>query len=291
MTRKPPAAQTIHCMGDVHFGDIAGFRFYPERRRIVTDDLASSLVPQVEHHVQFGDLTDTGATSEDAAGLAWLDSLGGTKHLVMGNHDAQPGYTRTKAQCAAAWGLPSLDYVHDLGFATLIAIAPDAFNVGGFLISFNSTTLAWLSDQIAAATSPVIIAAHPPLYNTVGVGGSADQFMSNTTNYSAQPDTDIRSMLASHDTPIAWVSGHTHTALKEPGIVKAEPVGGGRTVAAVNCSALAYTGLTSDWTDELNSLFLTVYDDRFEVRFRNHGARQWVGYGPDRIQIATVPFS
>ena len=283
----PYAARTIHLIGDTHFGGGIS-EFNPERQAIVTKDVVSSIsVPQVTHRIQLGDATNVATSTEDAQAAAWLATLGGTMWRVIGNHDIWN--VRDKAACAAAWGLASADYTADLGYAKLIVVAPDSIEAGLVGLTYNTTTLNYLDAQLTSATKPVIIGIHPPLRNTVGVGGTG-QYISDNDFFAANPNTGIRAVLAAHPSvPIAWTSGHTHSPINAPFLVKAETVGS-RVVAAINASALAYCGTTREWTDQLCTLFLTVTDDAFVTRFRNHGAQQWVGGGPDGIRAWSVPF-
>lgn len=290
MTRHwplPPVDRTLHLIGDMHFGS-------PEmtaaKKRIVAADLARPAVPQVEHRVQVGDLTDTATSAQDIEGLTWMQSLSGTPHYVIGNHDMWG--VRTAAQAATAWGLPGKDYTVDLGYALLAVIGPDGINSVNLTgLTYAQATLDWLDAQLTSATKPVIVAAHPPLQNTVGLMGGAGYGSSESVDFSAQPNAGVRAVLAEHagSRSVAWVSGHTHSPVDAPYLVKNEPVGTGA-VLAVNALCLAYTGTTKDAHDPLISVFLTVTDDAFEVRFRDHGAHQWVGGGPAGIRAWSVPF-
>lgn len=286
MTRTypiPPAHKTLHMIGDLHWGH---FTLTESRRSIVADDITTrSGLPDVPYRLQMGDLTDTAQPEQDAAAMSWMESLGGTPLYLVGNHDMYFG--RTGAQAAAAWGAPGKDYTLDLGYALLVVIGPDALNTGSTGVEYHSVTQTWLDTQLTAATGPVIIAAHAPLQNT-------EAKLSHAYEFSAQPNAEIRAVLADHSArlPLAWCSGHTHSPITTANLAKAETVGGG-TMLALNTSSLSRLSTANAWTDHLISFFLTVEDDRWDVRFRNHGAHQWVGGvgGSTERRVWTMPFA
>lgn len=297
MTRTwplPTEDRTLQLVGDVHFGAAAGTEFSAARRATVAADLLRPTVPTVARRVQVGDLTNTATPAQDTEALAWFAELGGTTHYVVGNHDMWG--VRSGSEAAAAWGLPAKDYAVDLGHCTLIVLGPDDIHPGNLTgCRYSDTSLNFLDEALSASSNPCVIAAHAPLYGTVGAGGpateyrSTDQYFYAATDSSYLTDAGIRSVLAAHDNVAAWVSGHTHSPMTANHVVKTE-VAGGRTFAAVNAGCLAYTGTTREWLDPLVTLFLTVLDDRVEVRFRDHAAHQWITAGPDNRRVWDSPF-
>lgn len=291
MPRKWPAPlrsdNTLHCIGDTHFGARAPEipQFDRRRQQIVERDLAKLAVPA--YRLQLGDLTDNAYATDDATGVAWMQSLGGTPLYTVGNHDMYGG--RTAAAAAAAWGAPGKDYVQDLGYAKLIVLGPDELHPGNSTgVRYSTTALNFLDAALTAAGStPCLIAAHAPLRNTVGFGAGTDQYRSTDQYFYAADDasysvdTGIRAVLAAHNNAKAWISGHTHSPVTSPRIVYGETIGS-HTLVHVNTSCLAYTGkVKTDWFSRLVTFYLTVADNRITVRFRDHGAGQWVGGGPD----------
>lgn len=271
----PPGDSTLHLIGDTHFGAIGD-----TRKAKLLADLGNVLVGRVTAHLQVGDVTNNGLASEDTEALAWLNQLPGPWHVAMGAHDIE-GNIRTPAEWAAAYGLASQNHVVDLGFARLIVIGADsANNVMG------AATLTWLDEQLDASTDPALIACHYPLYDTVG-GDISDSYLSTENAYYAKPDAELRTILADYPQAKAWLAGHTHSRLSNPGFVKAETVGG-HVIASVNASSPWYQGRdTSLKHTPLQSVFVTYLGDRIEVRFRDHGGGTWVGRG-DGVRIATV---
>ena len=81
----------------------------------------------------------------------------------------------------------------------------------------------------------------------------------------------------------AWLSGHTHSPLGAPGLVSRVRLGRGRSILAVNLSALVGVGKRRDPTDPLRSVYLTQRPGGMEVRFRDHGERRWLRVGRGRV--------
>lgn len=287
----PPEDRTLHCIGDLHTGATTQQRF-----DIVADDLARPSMPSLATHLQLGDFTNDGTTAQDQSAIAYMNAIGGDWYAVVGNHDVAS--SRTAQEAALAWGMPGKDYVVDLGYAVVIALGFDAINNNGMI--FRTTTMDWLNTQLLAHSGqPCLLAAHPPLHETVGVGDdntvdylSTDPFFfavdESAYTGTSYDDGDIRAVIADNPNAKAWLSGHTHSPLSASRLVMSETIGG-HTVAHVNTSAIYYTGRTVQWTDRLATAYLTVNDDSIEVRYRDHGAHQWVGSSKERRQVWTIP--
>ncbi|QQS18987.1 metallophosphoesterase [Candidatus Saccharibacteria bacterium] len=84
--RIPPAANTIHCIGDTHIS----YFFTPVKQSILLRDLAKPSVPKVAYTFQVGDHTNE-QPGEDTAALAFYDELrtqfGTEVYVTYGNHD------------------------------------------------------------------------------------------------------------------------------------------------------------------------------------------------------------
>lgn len=296
MTRSwptPPTENTLHAIGDVQGASVT-------RLRIMLDDLDRDTVPQTEHRVTLGDCSRTG-TPEDFAYFHdnFSSKITGNLWPVVGNHDMDQGLDGDQA--AQALGMASKDYVVDMGFAVLIVLGPDEGyndNPTGWKgeCVYTETALTFLDQQLTAHASELcIVAAHPSLRYTVqSPRGPATSKATNTVPWfaldsSRLDDAAIRAVLADHPNAKAWLGGHTHSLISAPDIVKAVPVGG-HTLASVNTSAILNPGSQLLPTTGIASPFLTVYDDRIEVRWRNHGAHQWVGSGAALERVSTVMF-
>jgi hypothetical protein len=189
--------------------------------------------------------------------------------------------------CSSSRSSPSLNRVApDLSFVRILVVAPDRDADASAAGLLSPATLAWLDAELGSASGDCWIACHWPLRATV-TGDTRRVFSSVEPFFHAKPDADLRALLARHPTATAWISGHTHSPLDAPGLVS-RLVLGGRGVACVNASAIAYTGRTREWTDPLASIFLTHRPGTIEVRFRDHGAGVWTSASHQRVAAVAV---
>jgi hypothetical protein len=93
--------------------------------------------------------------------------------------------------------------------------------------------------------------------------------------FHAKPDRRIREILARHRNARVWLSGHTHSPLSAPGLIKRARLAPRRTILAVNTSALVGIGKRRNPRAPLCSLYLTHRRDRIEVRARDHRPGEW----------------
>lgn len=285
----PPTENTLHAIGDVQGAVLS-------RLGILLDDLDRDGVPQVEHRVTLGDCSVNGLPAHfDYFHDNFASLVNGNLWCVVGNHDMNGGLDGNQA--AAALGMPSKDMAIDMGFAVLIILGPDEDPGGGASrCVYGDTALAFLDAQLSAhSDKPCIMATHPSLRYTVQAPpGPATSKASNEVPWFALDKTRtgdgaIRAVLEDHPNAKAWLGGHTHSLIQSPDIVKSVAIGG-HTLCAVNTSAITYPGSQRLHTTGVASPFLTVYDDRIEVRWRNHGAHQWVGSGAALERVSTVMF-
>lgn len=273
----PPedAIVTVHAIGDPHFSAIT-----PTRSAGALAGILAPYFPKELPHVVMGDLTENGATAEDTAALAWLDNLDGPWYAAVGNHDMWT--PRTGDAAAAAWGRTKNQDI-DLGGARLIILSPDASAPNNTSIVLSQATLDYLDARLTAAGStPCLICCHAPLFGTVGVGQAGEYSsagggffvvavdIANETN--GVRDQPIRDILALHENAVAWISGHSHNPITTPALVTSV-VCGTHSVACINASALYYTGTSPETTDPLNSLLISLFSERVEVRYLDHKMR------------------
>jgi len=291
----PPMARTIHVIGDIHLTTSGAFK---TRADILKQDLDSPALPAPAHRVQVGDLVND-TTVADATAIAYMDSLAASPKagmprydLIVGNHDlwdASFNPSRTAAAWATAYGYASKNRTRDLGWCKLIFIGQDAAGAGtgNASCTLSAATLTYLDTELGNTTQPCLVFCHAPLYNTVQLGPGEANYSSTQAQFSVEgatpgSDADIRAILAAHTTAKAWISGHTHSPLAAPGLMTTVTLGG-RSVAVVNAAAVAYVGATNELYDPICTPYLTVYSDRIEVRWRNHGAGAWVNAGGARV--------
>lgn len=264
----PPAEHTLHLVGDTQ-------QVSPARRAIVLNDLArTDQVPDVAHRLQVGDFTGNGLAPQFTETIGFMDAMGsGQWWATVGNHDLD-GISTNPDVAAQAMGMPSANYSVDLGYIVLVSfyVRAGTMNVGGTGPADESAPdVAWLNTELNKyAGRTVAVFAHPNLQGTTLFRDGAAGEMAT------EDDNLIRPVIASHPCVKAWLCGHSHLPINYRGMVSTLSIGG-RDVTAIDAGAMLYTGPSVEWTDELWSPYLTVYDDEFEVRFRNHGSHQWVG--------------
>ena len=270
----PPTERTLHVIGDIQTPSAA-------RRAIVTDDMTRGAVPDLPHRVTVGDFVNS--STEGAPDSAYtpmvefINSLGaGQWWSVVGNHDA---HGRTPDESAELMGMPSANFVVDLGYVVLVCMwvrcSYGAAQEPGASIP---TDTAWLATTLAGLSGrTVAVVSHAPLWDPRPVNSVSTE------------NAALLSIVDANPCVKAWICGHTHVNIEHQGIVHSLDVGS-RTIAHINGSALVYTDGSVEWYDRLCSLFVTFNaDDSIDVRFRDHGAHRWVGGGVTRAALWTHP--
>jgi hypothetical protein len=263
---QPDWRRTLHCIGDVHAGAIT-----PARVDAVSRDLARLPAPAL--HLQLGDATDRGNPDEDELALAFLGRLPGPWAAVLGNHDILRN-ARGVDDWARAYGQSSQNYALDLDFARVIVVGPNRGEPGKRAGRLSLATLAFLDRALEGGPENCWIACHWPLFRTV-MGDPRRHFTSTMSAFYAKPDERIRALLAARPNARLWLSGHTHSPLSAPGLIKRVRLAPKRSIVAINGSALVGVGKRPDRRDPLCSLFLTQQAGRIEVRCRDHRAGGW----------------
>lgn len=277
-------------IGDVHAGDITATRL----ATVATDMGAMQYVPAAR--VQIGDATHLGTTTQDTTFKSWWHGLPtpAPRYLVCGNHDIYPvaygGSGRSVASWCSAYGLASQNYVVDLTFVRLIIVGMSSHptpGVGTQEFELDSTARTFIDSALTAAGSQDCwIMCHAPLYGTVG-GNIATDWISTEEDLFAYPDSDIRTVLAAHSNAKAWISGHTHSRLDAPDLLKVETVGS-HDMAMINVSAIYATGRTVDAGDGIATAFITKVTGGIEVRFRDHVNGTWATIGGNTVTTLAV---
>jgi 3',5'-cyclic AMP phosphodiesterase CpdA len=258
--------RTVHCLGDLHAGAISGARV-----AAVSRDIERLNTPAL--HLQVGDATESGTEAEDELALAFLERLPGPWVTALGNHDILRN-ARTAAAWAKVYGRPAQNFTVDLGFVRVIVIGPNRTDPGRRAGRLSVATLSFLERELEEADDDCWIACHWPLFRTV-MGDPRLHFTSEMAAFHAKPDEKIRGLLLRHRNAKAWISGHTHSPLSAPGLIRRTRLGRGRSIVAVNASALVGIGRRRNPRAPLCSLYLTHRPDRIEVRCRDHRAGDW----------------
>ena len=258
--------RTVHCLGDLHAGAITRVRLEALGRDI------EALGPPALH-LQVGDATEGGKEHEDKLARAFLDGLPAPWVTALGNHDILHN-KRTVADWSRAYGQRSQNFTVDLDFVRLIVIGPDRTEPGKRAGRLSSETLSFLARKLAATEGDCWVVCHWPLLKTV-MGDPRLHFTSAMEGFHAKPDRRIRELLAHHRNAKLWLSGHTHSPLSAPGLIKRTRVAPKHSILAVNASALVGVGKRRDPRAPLCSLYLTHRPGRIEVRSRDHRAGAW----------------
>jgi hypothetical protein len=262
----PDWKRTVHCVGDLHAGAITDVRIGAVRH-----DVRRLGRPAL--HLQIGDATERGIAAQDEIALEFLARLPGPWVTVLGNHDILRN-VRTPAAWARAYGQKSRNFSVDLDFARLIAVGPDRAEPGRRSGRLSPRTLAFLERELDDGPKDCWIACHWPLFHTV-MGNPHLHYTSAMPAFHAKPDDEIRELLARHRNARVWLSGHTHSPMSAPGLIKRVRLAPRRSITAINTSALVGIGKRRSPRAPLCSLYLTHHRDRLEVRCRDHRRRAW----------------
>jgi 3',5'-cyclic AMP phosphodiesterase CpdA len=263
---RPDWKRTVHCLGDLHAGAITQVRM-----EAVSRDIAMLGPPAL--HLQLGDLTEGGRAHEDVLALEFLDALPARWVTALGNHDILHNH-RTVAAWAHAYGQRSQNFTVELDFVRLVVIGPDRNDPGPHAGRLSSATLSFLERELEDTDRDCWVACHWPLLGTV-MGDPRLHFTSAMDAFHAKPDPDIRKLLAGHPNAKVWISGHTHSPLSAPGLIRRTTLAPRRSIATVNASALVGTGKRRNPRAPLCSLYLTHRPGFLEVRSRDHRAGTW----------------
>lgn len=241
--------------------------------------------------INAGDDVGRANADERVAFQAWIvefDFGGKPRAWVPGNHDligygAMGGVPdivtpRQWAAMMAPYGVVSRNYHVDVGRdLRIICLFPMdntlAGTVNTYRLTLDTAALEWCDARVFETARRCIIVFHAPLYGTVGTPVTAYNSYDPAWHAHSQDAYTIEQMLAKHSNVIAWVSGHTHSGVNVPNIVKSVNYGAGPLAAVSIGSPLVLPGGT---TPGITSSMLSVFADRIEVRYRDHGAGQWL---------------
>ena len=258
--------RTVHCVGDLHAGAITRVRL-----NAVSRDVAALGAPAL--HLQIGDATEGGRPAQDELALRFLERLPGPWVTALGNHDIVHNERRV-ADWARVYGQPSQNFTIDLGFVRVVVIGPSRTEPGRRAGRLSTATLSFLERELSDADTDCWIACHWPLFGTV-MGDPRLHFTSTMAAFHAKPDDAIRDLLRRHLNAKLWISGHTHSPLSAPGLIKQVRLAPKRSLVAINTSALLGIGRRRNPRAPLCSLYLTHRPGAIEIRARDHRNGGW----------------
>lgn len=200
---------------------------------------------------------------------------------MLGNHDVLANRRSVRAW-ARAYGQDSQNFSVDTDFVRVVVVGPNRVEPGRRAGRLSRETLTFLDEQLASSETDSWVGCHWPLFRTV-MGDPRRHFTSAMAAFYAKPPDRIRQVLARHPNVTAWLSGHTHSPIGAPGLIKRVRLGPARSIAAINASALVGVGKRRDPRAPLCSLYLTHRRGRIEVRCRDHRAGAWRNIGGRRV--------
>lgn len=283
MTMRPwPIPPTdgilLHHVSDTHFG----YRpwSYGEADHM-QDDLLDNLVPIPDAFVHTGDIVDGQANQfehaqEDAYALPWLRraARGAQSLWAMGNHDVRERRIHTRAEWERIYRRKANTFI-DVKGVRLVTFSVDDFTGDNTPWVVPAATWTWLDGVVSAASGSVILVTHYPPAE-LGVA---------SVNY-LQPSSTLDTFVGDHPAVIGMMCGHMHLGLGDPNAAAFQTIGG-RTVPVL-CdisSMLSLGALGRDQSAQIqsHSAYVTVQEDRWQVRYRAHGTHAWSGPAGQRV--------
>ncbi|WP_041957964.1 metallophosphoesterase family protein [Sulfurospirillum arsenophilum] len=227
--------------------------------------------------VAMGDLCSRTGTEEEYAYVkAYFSKLTKPLYVITGNHDfiyADELGSNEKLQHApreiqeaklkrfqTTFNLPNLYYSIEKENYLLLFLSADN---PSHLAELSKEQLTWIEHELQKHPKmPTIVFFHAPLDNTLE---TYNRWV-NTPNFVAQPKEKIQKLIQSNPQLFLWISGHTHTSVKEPSF--ASTINHYEHVTNIHNSDMNKEVI---WT---NSLFL--YDNHVTIKTYNHTEEKWL---------------
>jgi hypothetical protein len=286
-----PDAVNLLCISDIHMGGYALQGHYAYKARDDLNRMSRRLT--IQGWLLAGDQTNDATAAQQTELDAWLAGLlrDGPLAMTPGNHDLIASGAgglvpdvQTPDQWAAAnaqHGVTGKHYVVDIPETDIriLSVSPMDSPPGKppqNRLSVDDAVLDWCDEQLEATDKRCIILHHAPLTDTVLAkpGVPYTSAASSTWHVFSLGTRTAEAMAASHPNLIAWVSGHLHSQYDAPDVVKANPKAGGGNFATVSVGGPLVLPIPS--TPQMVSAMMSIFDDRIEVRYRDHGAGQWL---------------
>lgn len=276
-----PEATTIHHVSDLH----VGYRpwSYGECDHM-RDDILDGLIPEVDAFVLTGDITDDATPTEEAYAVNWMTDVGMTKPSlwVPGNHDLRDP-VGTRAKWEAHYGRPGNDMV-DLPDHRLVSFSADknTWKKPGDPDShwdIPAVTWTWMDSVVSGSTNPVVLCCHYPPWE-----------LEPDDDWCIQNKVTMAQFISDHPNIVGMLVGHMHWEISNPKSNSFVAIGNRTNFPVIMgvSAMLSISGLVQDQSARLPSIskYVTLYEDRWEVRCRLHGPHAWGG--PDGYRVSTM---
>lgn len=205
---------------------------------------------------------------------------------VIGNHDTDSGHT--KQQCLDLWGMPKRYYTQNIEGLQLVVLDGNdkgsPTHKGGYPSFVGKEQVAWLKEQLATLSGPMMVVCHQPLAGVAAVD-NADE---------------IQTLLAaSADKVVLVINGHSHI----------DDVLQVKNVTYMHVNSASYKWVGGDYQHESysqqihkeypwisytcpyrDSLFATLTFDPQTLSIRVEGRdSEWVGKTPKQLGVKLDP--
>lgn len=278
-----PDGILINHVSDTHFGYRSWSYAESDTMR---QDIYEGLIPYVDLLLHTGDIVDGHGDdmTEDGYALDWLadvGQMGGQSLWCMGNHDIRARVVHTRAQWESIYGRSANTYV-DVGPYRFVTFAVDDHPDGAdYLWTVPSATWDWVASVAGAHNGPVILADHFPPTELGGV---------EPLN-ALLPQSALNDLVGDVPNIAGMMCGHMHKALNDPSAATFVTLGGRSIPLLTDISSMLSDVIGRDYSAQMQSTsaYVTVYPDRWEVRYRRHGGHMWGG--PDDQRVTTMNLS
>lgn len=269
----PDDGVTLHHVSDTHIG----YRpwSYAESDHML-DDLDHGLIGPVDAMIHTGDIIDgADVDTEDRYAFEWLDQAARLQPdlWAMGNHDVRTRDPHTRAAWELAYGRNANTYIDVAGYRIVTFAVDDHTWDDDWIVP--GVTWNWLDSVIMDAPGPVILAQHFPPWE-----------LTNWEVNSLQPADRLDDVISGHPAVVGMLCGHMHWEINDTRAARFVTIGGRAIPVLTDVSSmLSLDGHSRDESAQIqsHSAYVTLYPDRWEVRYRAHGTHAWSGPAGQRV--------